>query len=297
MTKRRSSAIRITGPRVRVTPRGIRVAKPRARVGRRTGVNVSASGVSLSTRTKAGTFNTKHGFTSRSLLPGCTVPALVLALILAATLACGTSGDSGDSKRSVAVATQRPTFTAEATRALPQAPTSAPASTTAPTDTAPPPSATPAPTNPPTAPPTDTAAPPTSTTEPPTAAPTNTTAPPSPQPTATPAAPTQTLTPAPPAPARLVIIAVNKREEWVDIRNEGGQPQDLAGWVLLSEKGSQSCPLAGSIAPGATLRVWAQSSDAPNGGYNCGFGTTIWNNEDPDPAVLLDAQGREVSRR
>lgn len=31
-------------------------------------------------------------------------------------------------------------------------------------------------------------------------------------------------------------------------------------------------------------------------GYDCGFGGTIWNNEERDPAMLLDPSGREASR-
>jgi hypothetical protein len=83
----------------------------------------------------------------------------------------------------------------------------------------------------------------------------------------------------------------------VDIQNVGGQAQDLAGWHLLSEKGSQDCPLGGVIQPGEVLRIWAKASDAGQGGFNCGFGSNIWNNSESDPAVLYDATGREVDRK
>jgi hypothetical protein len=89
---------------------------------------------------------------------------------------------------------------------------------------------------------------------------------------------------------------VNKRAEWVDIHNYGNQPQDLAGWVLVSELGNQACDLAGILNPGTTLRIWAMAEDANQGGYNCGFGTNIWNNQERDPAVLYNAEGQEVSR-
>ncbi|MFB0535381.1 MAG: lamin tail domain-containing protein, partial [Anaerolineae bacterium] len=85
--------------------------------------------------------------------------------------------------------------------------------------------------------------------------------------------------------------------EYVDIQNTGGAPQDLTGWHLLSEKGPQDCPLGGTIQPGETLRVWAMTEDADKGGYNCGFDTNIWNNDEVDPAVLYDATGREVDRK
>lgn len=99
-----------------------------------------------------------------------------------------------------------------------------------------------------------------------------------------------------PKPARLVIVAVNDVEEYVDIQNQGDQPQDLAGWRLVSERGGEACNLAGLIEPGATLRVRALLADQGQGGFNCGFTQNIWLNAEPDPAVLFDPTGREVSR-
>jgi formylglycine-generating enzyme required for sulfatase activity/endonuclease YncB( thermonuclease family) len=124
-------------------------------------------------------------------------------------------------------------------------------------------------------------------------------APTAPPATAAPTATTAAVaTPAPtgPRPAQIVIVAVDKRAEVVDIQNVGGSAQDLTGWVLVSEKGDQRCSLGGQIQAGATLRIWALAADAGQGGYNCGFGTTVWNNDEPDPAVLYDAQGNEVAR-
>lgn len=147
--------------------------------------------------------------------------------------------------------------------------------------------------------PTATSKPPTGTPPPPTAThppPTATSVPP----TATsvpPAAPVPTQKPAEPAPAKVVIAAVNKSKEYVDLRNDGGVAQDLTGWKLVSEKGNQVCPLGGRIDPGQTLRVWALAANADQGGFNCGFGDNIWNNSESDPAVLYDASGREVARR
>ena len=120
-----------------------------------------------------------------------------------------------------------------------------------------------------------------------------------PQPTSPPAPPTEAPAPteAPPAaPGPVVIVRVDKREEFVDIQNQGGADVDLNGWVLVSEKGNQACPLGGVIAGGQVLRIWAMSEDAGNGGFNCGFGTNIWNNSESDPAVLYDASGNVVSR-
>lgn len=38
------------------------------------------------------------------------------------------------------------------------------------------------------------------------------------------------------------------------------------------------------------------AEDADEGGYNCGFGTNIWNNSKSDPAALYDAAGQLVDR-
>lgn len=90
----------------------------------------------------------------------------------------------------------------------------------------------------------------------------------------------------------LVITFVNKDAEYVDIQNKSNQPINLAGWRLDSEKGSQSCSLSGTIQPGASLRIWAKSGE----GFSCGFGSNIWNNSEPDPAVLYNPQNIEISR-
>ena len=153
---------------------------------------------------------------------------------------------------------------------------------------------------PPIAPPTDTPTLPPPPTEAP--LPTDTPIPPPPPidtPTLPPPPPTDTPVPPPPPPgeAQVVIIAVNKEAEYVDIQNIGGAPQDLTGWLLLSERGEQKCPLGGVIQPGETLRIWAMSEDADKGGFNCGHGQPMWRNDKPDPAVLYDATGQEVDRK
>ncbi len=174
-------------------------------------------------------------------------------------------------------ATQPPTGTPTPRLTDTPTPPPAPIETPIPADT---------PQPPPTERPTDTPIPPTDTPMPP-------------PPTDTPMPPTDTPTPPeppPPVEAHVVIVAIDKREEYVDIQNTGGAPQDLTGWLLLSERGEQKCPLGGVIQPGETLRIWAMSEDVDNGGYNCGHGRPIWNNKERDPAVLYDATGQEVDR-
>jgi len=126
---------------------------------------------------------------------------------------------------------------------------------------------------------------------------------PRPMPTATPVPPPPApvpaaATPAPPAPTGVLIriMAVDRRAEFVDLRNDGGQAQDFSGWVLVSEKGDQRCTLGGVLNPGEMLRIWAMAEDAGQGGYNCGFDSSVWNNSEPDPAALYDNTGQLVAR-
>lgn len=84
----------------------------------------------------------------------------------------------------------------------------------------------------------------------------------------------------------------------MDIQNIGGEVQDLTNWLLRSERGPQDCTLSGIVLqPGQSIRIWAMAADAGQGGFNCGFGDNIWNNDEPDAAVLFNAAGEEVYRR
>lgn len=108
--------------------------------------------------------------------------------------------------------------------------------------------------------------------------------------------PLPTLTNPPPTVSgtgSVVITAVNKAMEYVDLQNKGNGPVSLNGWKLVSETGNQSCPLSGLIQPNEVLRVWSGKGDS---GFSCGFSFNIWNDNQSDPAVLYDAQGKEVSR-
>ena len=238
-----------------------------------------------------------------SIVQGGTLSMKRFVVILLAVLflsACGAPPTSAPTETARPTSTPQPTNTTQRTSTNTPRSTNTtpptdppPTSTVAPTETPQPtntprPTSTPQPTNTlrPTDPPVPTAAP----TQPiPTAAPTQ-----PPQPTAVPAN-LPTAAP-PPQTGSLVITNVNKRDEYVDIHNNGGDV-DLAGWILRSEKGSQDCPLGGVLAAGQSLRIHALAEDAGLGGFNCGFGGPIWNNSESDPAVLINPQGVEVSRR
>jgi hypothetical protein len=88
------------------------------------------------------------------------------------------------------------------------------------------------------------------------------------------------------------IVDVNKTEEYVEIQNFGA-PVNLNGWVLLSQRGEQSCELHGIIQTDEVLRIWAGTAET---GYSCGFSRTIWTDNELDRAVLYNPNGQEVSR-
>ncbi len=104
--------------------------------------------------------------------------------------------------------------------------------------------------------------------------------------------PTETIPPTE-TKSGVVIVSVNKQAEYVDITNQTDQAVDLTGWRLVSERGNQSCSLSGILESKTSLRIYAMSG---SDGFNCGFGSDIWNNSQSDPAVLYNAQGLEVSR-
>lgn len=84
---RSKKLVHIRQPKVRITSKGVRTSKPSARIGGKTGLNISSHGVSASTRTPIGTFNSKHGFIlggRQRRNAGCALGLLVLAVLVAA---------------------------------------------------------------------------------------------------------------------------------------------------------------------------------------------------------------------
>ena len=127
-------------------------------------------------------------------------------------------------------------------------------------------------------------------------------------PTATPIVPTATVTPVPTHTATptnvpptatatsagsVVIVNVNKVEEFVEIQNLTQAPVELRGWRLVSERGNEACDLRGTLESNEVLRIWSRRGDP---GFDCRLGRSIWRDNEADPAVLYNPQGEEVSR-
>lgn len=111
--------------------------------------------------------------------------------------------------------------------------------------------------------------------------------------------PTGVVPPPPPGggEATVIIVQVNKDEEWVELQNRGSDVQDLDGWTLVSENGNATCHLPSMVLmPDQLLRVWTMDQDAEPGDVACGLNGEMWNDDELDPAVLYNAEGEEVSR-
>jgi len=87
-------------------------------------------------------------------------------------------------------------------------------------------------------------------------------------------------------------------DEYVEITNLGDQPQDLTGCVLMDiSEGYPSFTFPPYIlAPGESIRVYTNEYHPEWGGFSFEYSQAVWNNTEPDVAVLYDSQGNEVSR-
>lgn len=99
-----------------------------------------------------------------------------------------------------------------------------------------------------------------------------------------------------PTEGQLIIIQIDDAGGVVVIQNGTSQPQDLNGWYLKSERGAQVCLLNGVIVgAGQLLKVYIFLPN-PIDGYPCGLNSLIWDTLAPDPVILYNPQGVEVSR-
>ncbi len=79
MARRSRKLITMRKPKLRVTSKGIKVTKPSYRIGgRKSGINISSKGVSYSTRTPFGTYNSRRGWSL-----GCALPILLFLMLFA----------------------------------------------------------------------------------------------------------------------------------------------------------------------------------------------------------------------
>ena len=88
-------------------------------------------------------------------------------------------------------------------------------------------------------------------------------------------------------------------DEYVEIKNTGNEPVDLAGWRLLDiSEGYPSLTFPSYVLePDQVIRVYTNEVHPEYGGFSFNSGKAVWNNTSSDTAVLYDAEGQEVSRK
>lgn len=85
----------------------------------------------------------------------------------------------------------------------------------------------------------------------------------------------------------------NLNDEWIRLRNEGGDTVDMTGWGIKDESATNrfDFPSGFTLAPGAVVTVYSGCDDrTATELYWCSVGSAIWNN-DGDTAFLTDPAG------
>ena len=95
------------------------------------------------------------------------------------------------------------------------------------------------------------------------------------------------------------LVPYVESDEYVEITNLGDQPQELTGCVLMDiSEGYPSFTFPSYIlAPGKSIRVYTNEYHSEWGGFSFEYSQPIWNNSEPDVAVLYNNQSEEVSRK
>ncbi len=104
----------------------------------------------------------------------------------------------------------------------------------------------------------------------------------------------------PPDPPKGFCYKRVEPDEYVVIKNLSECEVELTGWTLknISKPSPQFKFPPGVILPGGIIRVYTDEVHPETGSLTFFYGTgDIWSNDNPDIAVLYDAQGNEVSRK
>jgi len=95
------------------------------------------------------------------------------------------------------------------------------------------------------------------------------------------------------------LVPYVESDEYVEITNLRDQLRELTGCVLKDmSDGYPSFTFPSYIlAPGESIRVYTNEYHPEWGGFSFEYGRAIWNNSEPDVAVLYNNQDEEVSRK
>ncbi len=91
------------------------------------------------------------------------------------------------------------------------------------------------------------------------------------------------------------IIALDKKAEYIILKNSGSDSVDLTGWMILSVRGEQAYTFSVfTLESGSTVTVGDSAENDVDFHWLDGRGT--WNNSDSDPAELYNDNGELVDR-
>ena len=91
------------------------------------------------------------------------------------------------------------------------------------------------------------------------------------------------------------ISTLDKKAEYIVLKNTGSTKVNLSGWKVLSVKGSQTFTFPDYIlSPNTTVKVGDSSKNTVDLHWMEGKG--VWNNSESDPAEIYDNAGKLVDR-
>jgi hypothetical protein len=92
----------------------------------------------------------------------------------------------------------------------------------------------------------------------------------------------------------VTISELDKKAEYIAIKNAGTSAVDLTGWKIVSVRGNQTFTFPAFIlAADATVKI-GDSATNTGLGFHWLDGGGTWNNSESDPAELYDSTGKLI---
>lgn len=109
------------------------------------------------------------------------------------------------------------------------------------------------------------------------------------------ASPVSTVKPQASTSTAVKISTLDKKAEYIVLKNTGTAKVNLSGWKVLSVKGSQTFTFPDYVlSPNTTVKVGDSSKNTVDLHWMEGKG--VWNNSENDPAEIYDNAGKLVDR-
>ncbi len=88
---------------------------------------------------------------------------------------------------------------------------------------------------------------------------------------------------------------LDKKAEYIVLKNTGNTKVNLSGWKVISVKGNQTFTFPDyELSPNTTVKVGDSSKNTVDLHWMEGKG--VWNNSESDPAEIYDNTGKLVDR-